>query len=101
MARKKLSDEEINYAINELKGWKIAKGNLYKHFTFPNFTESLEFVTNVGMIAEAQDHHPDICFGWGYAEFSITTHDTGGLTQNDFDLAKKIDDLTSKWKNRK
>ncbi len=93
MARKKLSEEEIDYAINKLKGWKIAKGNLYKHFTFPNFTESLDFVIKVGVIAEEQDHHPDICFGWGYAEFSITTHDTGGLTQNDFDLAEKIEEI--------
>ncbi len=93
MARIKLSDEEINYAINELKGWKIKNGNLYKHFTFQNFTESLNFVIKVGVIAEEQDHHPDVCFGWGYAEFSITTHDTGGLTHNDFDLAEAIENL--------
>ncbi len=93
MARKTLSDEEINDAINDLKGWKIADGNLYKRFSFPNFTESLDFIIKVGVIAEEKDHHPDICFGWGYAEFSITTHDAGGLTQNDFDLAKAIDNL--------
>ncbi len=93
MARKKLSDEEIDNALNDLKGWKITNGNLYKHFTFQNFTESLDFINNVGVIADEQDHHPDICFGWGYAEFSITTHDTGGLTQNDFDLAKAIENL--------
>ncbi len=93
MERKKLSDEEIDYALNKLKGWKIANGNLYKHFTFPNFAESLAFVNRVGAIAERRDHHPDICFGWGYAEFSITTHDTGGLTHNDFDLAEAIENL--------
>ena len=93
MARKKLSDEEIDNALNDLKGWKIMNGNLYKHFTFQNFTKPLDFINKVGAVAEAQDHHPDICFGWGYAEFSITTHDTGGLTQNDFDLAKAIENL--------
>lgn len=93
MARIKLSDEEINYAINELKGWKIMNGNLYKHFTFQNFTESLNFVIKVGVTAEEQDHHPDVCFGWGYAEFSVTTHDTGGLTRSDFDLAEAIENL--------
>ncbi|MGI8641342.1 MAG: 4a-hydroxytetrahydrobiopterin dehydratase [Pyrinomonadaceae bacterium] len=93
MERKKLSDEEINYAITELKGWKIANGNLYKRFSFPNFAESLAFVNRVGAIAERRDHHPDICFGWGYAEFSVTTHDIGGLTQNDFDLAKEINEI--------
>jgi len=93
VARKKLSDEEINYAINELKGWKIANGKLYKQFTFPNFTESLDFVIKVGVIAEEQDHHPDICFGWGYAEFSVTTHDAGGITAFDFALAKEIEEI--------
>lgn len=93
MVRKKLSDEQINHALNELAGWKIMKGNLYKSFTFANFVESLDFVNKVGAIAEKRDHHPDVCFGWGYAEFSITTHDTGGLTQNDFDLAAAIENL--------
>jgi len=101
MARKKLSAEEIKNALADLDGWKSENAQLKKRFEFKDFAESLAFVNRVGAIAENQDHHPDICFGWGYAEFSITTHDTGGLTQNDFDLAKKIDDLTSKWKNRK
>ncbi|MBA2493346.1 MAG: 4a-hydroxytetrahydrobiopterin dehydratase [Acidobacteria bacterium] len=93
MARKRLSDEEIENSLTKLDGWKIASGNLYKRFSFPNFAESLVFVNRVGAIAETQDHHPDICFGWGYAEFSITTHDAGGLTQNDFALAKEIDEI--------
>ena len=91
MARKKLSDEEIETALADLNGWKTEGVNLKKRFEFKNFAESLEFVNKVGAIAEAADHHPDITFGWGYAEFAVTTHDTGGLTQNDFDLAKAID----------
>ena len=93
MARKKLSDEEINLAINNLKGWKIADGKLYKSYAFPNFADSLAFVNRVGAIAETRDHHPDVCFGWGYAEFAITTHDTGGLTRSDFDLAEAIENI--------
>ena len=93
MTRRKLTDEEINRAINELKDWKITNGNLYKRFNFQRFADALDFVIKVGAIAEEQDHHPDICFGWGYAEFSVTTHDAGGLTRNDFDLAKKIEEI--------
>ncbi len=93
MARKKLSDEEIQNALADLNEWKIEGKNLKKRFEFKNFAESLTFINHVGAIAETADHHPDICFGWGYAEFSITTHDTGGLTQNDFDLAKAIENL--------
>jgi len=93
MARKKLSGQEIEIALADLDGWKTENDNLKKRFSFTNFAESLAFVNRVGAIAEAADHHPDICFGWGYAEFSITTHDMGGLTQNDFDLATAIENL--------
>ena len=94
MKRKKLSAEEIENALVDLNGWKTENDNLKKRFEFKNFAESLAFVNRVGEISERRDHHPDICFGWGYAEFSITTHDAGGLTHNDFELAKEIDDLT-------
>jgi len=93
MARKKLSETEIETALAELNDWKIDDVNLKKRFEFANFAEALEFVNRVGAVAEERDHHPDIYFGWGYAEFAITTHDTGGLTQNDFDLAKQIENL--------
>jgi 4a-hydroxytetrahydrobiopterin dehydratase len=93
VARKKLSAEEIENALTALDGWKVENINLKKRFEFRNFAESLAFVNRVGAIAETADHHPDICFGWGFAEFAITTHDSGGLTQNDFDLAKKIEGI--------
>jgi 4a-hydroxytetrahydrobiopterin dehydratase len=93
MARKKLSEDEIKTALADLKGWKTENSQLKKRFSFNNFAKSLAFVNLVGNLAEKLDHHPDITFGWGYAEFAITTHDTGGLTDNDFDLAKEIDSL--------
>jgi len=93
MARKKLSAAEIETALADLKDWKIENANLKKRFEFANFAEALDFVNRAGATAERLDHHPDILFGWGYAEFSITTHDTGGLTKNDFDLAAAIDNL--------
>lgn len=91
MARKKLSEDEIKIALADLNGWKTENSQLKKRFSFADFAESLAFVNLVGVIAEQRDHHPDILFGWGYAEFFITTHDAGGLTPNDFDLAKEID----------
>ena len=93
MARKKLSTAEIETAMADLKEWKTDGVKLKKRFEFANFAESLRFVNRVGAIAEERDHHPDITFGWGYAEFSITTHDTGGLTANDFSLAEAIENL--------
>lgn len=94
MARKKLSAAEIETALKDLKEWTTEGVNLKKRFAFANFAEALNFVNRVGAIAEECDHHPDILFGWGYAEFSITTHDTGGLTANDFTLAQKIDEIS-------
>lgn len=93
MARKKLSAAEIKSALTHLKDWKTEGVNLKKRFEFADFAEALDFVNRVGAIAERLDHHPDIAFGWGYAEFAITTHDTGGLTANDFDLAKEIENV--------
>jgi 4a-hydroxytetrahydrobiopterin dehydratase len=93
VARKKLSAEELVEKLSEATGWERKGGKIYKRFTFKNFIEPLKFVNQVGKIAERLDHHPDISFGWGYAEFSITTHDAGGLTMNDFELAKQIDEI--------
>ena len=91
--RKKLTDAEIENLLSGLKDWETENDSLKKHFEFENFAESLVFVNKVGAIAEKLDHHPDISFGWGYAKFSVTTHDTGGLTHNDFDLAEAIERL--------
>lgn len=93
MERRKLSAEEIAAGLAECTGWRAGSGKLTRRFEFANFAESLAFVNNVGEIAEAADHHPDIRLGWGYAEFDITTHDRGGITDFDFDLAKKIDQI--------
>lgn len=93
MERRKLSDEEIGGRLGTLTGWRAEGVKLTKRFEFADFAASLSFVNKVGELAEAADHHPDIHFGWGFAEFEITTHDCGGLTDHDFALAAKIDQV--------
>ena len=93
MERRLLNEDEIAAALADLGGWKVDKNVLTKKYSFKNFAESLAFVNRIGEIAEAAAHHPDITFGWGYAEISTTTHDRGGITDVDFALAKKIDAL--------
>jgi 4a-hydroxytetrahydrobiopterin dehydratase len=93
MERRKLSAEEIEANLSGLSNWTVANEKLSKKFEFPNFAESLDFVNRVGEIAERRDHHPDILFGWGYAEFFITTHDRGGITDVDFALAREINEI--------
>lgn len=95
MERRKLEDPEIAERIQTLTDWRAENDRLVKKFTFGNFAEALAFVNRVGEAAEAADHHPDIRFGWGYAEFEITTHDRGGITDHDISLAREIDRLVS------
>lgn len=94
MARTKLSADEILSHLADLNYWKVINGKLLKGFKFANFAESLTFVNKIGEIAEVHNHHPDITFGWGYADIYITTHDAGGITIKDIALAKEIDALS-------
>jgi 4a-hydroxytetrahydrobiopterin dehydratase len=89
--RKKLDREQIQTQLAELNDWQVAESKLLKRFNFNNFAEALDFINRVGDIAERHDHHPDITFGWGYAEINLTTHDAGGLTSRDFAVAAQID----------
>lgn len=91
MERKKLSASEIEEQLGNAEGWSADGDHLKKRYTFANFADSLVFVNKVGSIAEDADHHPDITFGWGYAEIATTTHDRGGITDVDFALVRKID----------
>ena len=93
MERRLLGADEIDSRISKLGGWSLEDNTLTRKYKFANFAESLAFVNRVGEIAESADHHPDIKFGWGYAEVSTTTHDRGGVTDLDIALASKIDAL--------
>lgn len=96
MNREKLSPEDVASKLSELNTWVLdeEKRVISKRYSFENFAEALEFVNKAGKIADEMDHHPDIKLGWGYAEFEITTHDRGGLTEFDFALAEKIEKLS-------
>ena len=89
---------EIHKYQKKVDGWNILTDDkkiffLNKKFQFKNFLDSQNFVNKVGQISENEGHHPDISFGWGYAEIKITTHAIEGLSENDFILAAKIDQL--------
>ena len=89
---------EIHKYQKKVDGWDITKDKnkilfLYKKFNFKDFLESQKFTNDVGKISENEGHHPDITFGWGYAEIKITTHAIKGLSINDFILASKIDQV--------
>jgi 4a-hydroxytetrahydrobiopterin dehydratase len=83
--------------LDQVPGWElIADGaRIERCFSFGNFREALDFVNEIGEVAEAEGHHPEIHFGWGYCRVEIFTHKIGGLHQNDFILAAKINDLAA------
>jgi len=93
MERKIMGPDELSAAMAGLSDWEVVGTVLKKRYDFANFAQSLDLVNRVGALAEAADHHPDICFGWGYAEVSLTTHDRGGITDVDIALASQIDTI--------
>jgi 4a-hydroxytetrahydrobiopterin dehydratase len=89
-----LEGTKLEELHRQVPDWDIVEGHhLRRKFRFANFMEALDFVKRVGEIAEVQGHHPDMCFGWGYAEVTVFTHAIDGLTENDFILAAKVDRL--------
>ncbi|MFN0139731.1 MAG: 4a-hydroxytetrahydrobiopterin dehydratase [Pyrinomonadaceae bacterium] len=93
MERRILRADELHAAIRMLDGWAVDGKFLKKRYEFADFAASLGFVNRVGALAEAADHHPDITFGWGYAEIALTTHDRGGITDVDVSLARRISEV--------
>lgn len=91
-----LSKEQINNLLPQLdKHWKFSTDNkkIYKNFKFKNFFETISFVNAIAFIANKENHHPDLEVGYNYCNVSFTTHALGGLSQNDFICAAKIDRL--------
>jgi 4a-hydroxytetrahydrobiopterin dehydratase len=89
-----LKGEELERLRRQVPEWEVVdEHHLHRRFRFKNFRESLSFVDRVGELAEEQGHHPDIGFGWGYAEISVWTHKIDGLTESDFIFAAKVDTL--------
>ena len=89
-----LKGEEISKLSPELQGWNVVnEHHLKKAYKFKDFRDALAFVDQVGQLAESEGHHPDISFGWGWAEITLCTHKIDGLSESDFILAAKIDQL--------
>ncbi len=89
-----LKGDELNRLNEQVEGWDVIEGHhLSKTYKFPNFVKALEFVNKVGRIAEQQGHHPNIFLTWGKARIETWTHKIDGLTESDFILAAKIDEI--------
>jgi 4a-hydroxytetrahydrobiopterin dehydratase len=92
-ATPRLDRSEAEERLNRLDGWSVREDHLVKTFEFPDFVSAVSFVNRVAEVAEQAGHHPDIHLSWGKVVLELTSHDAGGLTVRDFDLAASIDGL--------
>jgi len=91
-----LKKDQIVPLLGQLKGWQVVdEHHLTRTLTFPDFAQALAFVNRVGKLAEQQGHHPDIYLAWGKVRIDTWTHKIDGLTESDFILAAKIDELAT------
>lgn len=87
-----LSNDAVENQLKEMTNWSYSNNQIEKEFSFKDFIEASSFVTSVGLEAEKMDHHPDILVhSWNKVKISVSTHSEGGVTEKDFQLAKKIE----------
>jgi 4a-hydroxytetrahydrobiopterin dehydratase len=88
-----LSDDDIATRLDDLSGWKRDGDSIKRELKFDDFQGSVDFVNRITPPAEEMNHHPDITISWNKVELTLSTHSEGGLTENDFELATRIDSL--------
>jgi 4a-hydroxytetrahydrobiopterin dehydratase len=93
LAYRKLTDAELAAGLSALPAWSVEDGMLTRLFTFATYKDGLTFATAVGWEADRLNHHPDLLVGYGKVRVSTVTHDAGGLTPYDLELARRVDAL--------
>lgn len=91
----KVSREKIKRWADARSGWKVREDAIRKRFAFPSFRDSIVFVNRVATLADEHDHHPDIDVRFDKVFLTLSTHDAGGVTRKDLNLAERIDFATS------
>jgi 4a-hydroxytetrahydrobiopterin dehydratase len=94
MAATKLTDIEISAQLEGISGWTVENEKLHKEFQFDSFVEAFGFMASVALIAESMNHHPEWFNVYNRVTVDLATHDAGGISALDFELAKKIDALS-------
>ena len=89
----KLADDEIAAALPSLDGWTVENGRLHREYRFANFVEAFGFMSSVALVAESMDHHPEWFNVYRSVRVDLSTHDAGGITRLDLELAKRMNTL--------
>ena len=100
---KRLTDNEVDYNLTTLKGWELDdnESRITKVFTFKNFKEAFAAMTKIGEVAEEIGHHPDWYNSYNRLNIKLSTHDVGGLTMKDFELAQRIEEIINTEKPKR
>lgn len=85
------NDDEVREKLKNMDGWKLQRGMIRKTYTAESFNRGIGFVVQMGILADAADHHPDLKINYNKIEVSLATHSEKGITNKDFNLAKKFD----------
>ena len=93
LAYVKLSEKEVAKRLASLEGWGVQNGLITKTFAFKTYKDGVVFASAVGFVADKLNHHPDILIGYAKVTVSMNTHDVGGLSPYDFELARLVDAL--------
>jgi 4a-hydroxytetrahydrobiopterin dehydratase len=91
----KLSPAQIESAVRALPGWSLQGGKLRREFRFKSFVEAFGFMTQVALLAESKNHHPEWSNTYNRVTIELTTHESGGITARDVDLAGRISELAA------
>lgn len=94
MAITKLTDEEIRGQLEGLSGWTVENEKLHKEFQFDSFVDAFGFMARVALMAESMNHHPEWFNVYNRVKVDLATHDAGGISALDFELAKRVDALS-------
>lgn len=96
MARQKLDEQAIQSALEQLPGWEIRNGKLHREYAFADFAHAVGFMATAAVLIEKRNHHPEWFNVYNRVSVDLTTHDAGGITQNDLDLARLLDSIAAK-----
>jgi len=87
----RLSDEVLSQQMPSLPGWTLEDGKLHREFQFEDFVEAFGFMARVALVAESMNHHPEWSNVWNRVVVDLSTHDAGGITELDLELARRMD----------
>ena len=92
---KKMSDGEIQAAVKGLEGWKVVGGKLHREYKFASFVEAFGFMASGALVAESMNHHPEWFNVYNTVKIDLTTHDAGGISENDLEMARRFEKLAA------